>query len=160
WARLLLVTMIDNAGIVRAKSVPGPRIGSAAANGIGLSPVFAVFCADDHIVQTARYGGPVGDMRVRPDLSAAALIDQETGLYCAPVDQYDRDLAVRETCQRSLLKRHDEAARAADLDFLMAYETEFTVFDGPGPGQPATAGPAYGLKPWLQLEEFSRDLLD
>jgi glutamine synthetase len=70
-ARLLLGTMVDNAGLVRAKSVPGPRIAAAARDGIGMSPVFAVFCADDHIARTARYGGPVGDMRVRPDLAAA-----------------------------------------------------------------------------------------
>ena len=79
-ARLLLGTMVDNAGLVRAKSVPGPRIAAAARDGIGLSPVFAVFCADDHITETARYGGPVGDMRVRPDLAAAALIDPAAGL--------------------------------------------------------------------------------
>ena len=159
-ARLLLGTMVDNAGLVRAKSVPGPRIAAAARDGIGMSPVFAVFCADDHITGTARYGGPVGDMRVRPDLAAAALIDPAAGLAWAPFDQYDQELAVMETCQRSLLRRQDEAARAAGLDFLMGFETEFTVFAGQDLGQPATSGPAYGLRPWLELEEFSRDLLD
>ena len=81
-----------------------------------MSPVFAVFCADDHITETARYGGPVGDMRVRPDLAAAVLIDPAAGLAWAPFDQYDQELAVMETCQRSLLRRQDEAARAAGLD--------------------------------------------
>jgi glutamine synthetase len=159
-ARLLVGTMVDNAGLTRAKSVPGHRIATAARDGIGLSPVFAVFCADDHITETARYGGPVGDMRVRPDLSAAALIDPGAGLAWAPFDQYDQEQAVMETCQRSLLRRQDEAAGAAGLDFLMAYEMEFTVFADSTFARPATAGPAYGLRPWLQLEEFSRDLLD
>ena len=65
-----------------------------------------------------------------------------------------------ETCQRSLLRRQDETARAAGLEFLMGFETEFTVFAGQDFSLPATSGPAYGLRPWLELEEFSRDLLD
>lgn len=159
-ARLLIATMVDNAGLTRAKSVPGYRIAAAARDGIGLSPVFAVFCSDDHITETDRYGGPVGDMRVRPDLDAAALIDPAAGLAWAPLDQYDQDLAVMETCQRGILRRQDEAARAVGLEFVMAYEMEFTVFADATFGPAATAGPAYGLRPWLQLEEFSRDLLD
>ena len=40
----------------------------------------------------------------------------------------------------------------------MAYEVEFTVFTG-NYTEPAHAGPGYGLRPWLQLEEFGRALL-
>jgi glutamine synthetase len=40
----------------------------------------------------------------------------------------------------------------------MAYEVEFTVFTGHYT-DPAHAGPGYGLRPWLALEEFSRALL-
>lgn len=157
-ARLLLGTMIDNAGITRAKSVPGHRIAGAAAEGIGLSPVFAVFCVDDHLTKTDSYGGPTGDMRLLPDLSAAAMLDAERGLAWAPFDQYDQDLALMETCQRGSLRRQEAAARAAGLEFSLGFEVEFTVFTGHFT-EPAHAGPGYGLRPWLVLEEFSLDLL-
>lgn len=155
---LLVGTIVDNAGITRAKSVPGDRIGAAVASGIGLSPVFAVMCVDDHLTATDRYGGPAGDMRLRPDLAAAAVIDAAHRVAWAPLDQYDQDGAVMETCQRGVLKRQEAAARSAGLEFLMAYEMEFTVFTGHY-SDPAHAGPGYGLRPWLQLEEFSRALL-
>ena len=155
---LLVGTIVDNAGIARAKSVPGDRIGAAVERGIGLSPVFAVMCADDHLTETDRYGGPAGDMRLRPDLSAAAVIDAVHQVAWAPFDQYDQDHAVMETCQRGVLKRQEAAGRSAGLEFLMAYEVEFTVFTG-NYTEPAHAGPGYGLRPWLQLEEFGRALL-
>jgi glutamine synthetase len=155
---LLVGTIVDNAGITRAKSVPGNRIGAAVASGIGLSPVFAVMCVDDHLTQTDRYGGPAGDMRLRPDLSAAAVIDAGHGVAWAPLDQYNQDQAVMETCQRGVLKRQEAAARSAGLDFLLACEVEFTVFTGPYT-DPAHSGPGYGLRPWLQLEDFGRALL-
>jgi glutamine synthetase len=155
---LLVGTIVDNAGITRAKSVPGDRIGAAVTHGIGLSPVFAVMCVDDHLTETDRYGGPAGDMRLRPDLSAAAVIDAGHQVAWAPFDQYDQDLALMETCQRGILRRQEAAARSAGLDFLMAYEVEFTVFTGHYT-EPAHAGPGYGLRPWLQLEEFGRALL-
>ncbi|HEY1641878.1 MAG TPA: glutamine synthetase family protein [Streptosporangiaceae bacterium] len=158
--RLLLGTIVDNAGITRAKSVPGHRIAAAAAAGIGLSPVFAVMCVDDHLTRAGRYGGPVGDMRLVPDLSAAAVVDEPAGLAWAPFDQYDQDLTLMETCQRGVLRRQEAAAAAAGLDYLLAFEVEFTVFADAARSVPAHTGPGYGLRPWLALEEFSGDLLD
>jgi glutamine synthetase len=158
--RLLLGTIVDNAGITRAKSVPGHRIAAAAAEGIGLSPVFAVMCVDDHLTSAGHYGGPMGDMRLVPDLSAAATVDAAAGLAWAPFDQLDQDLAVMETCQRGVLRRQESAATAAGLTFLLAFEVEFTVFADAARSAPAHTGPGYGLRPWLALEEFSGDLLD
>jgi glutamine synthetase len=158
--RLLLGTIVDNAGITRAKSVPGHRIEAAAAEGIGLSPVFAVMCVDDHLTRAGRYGGPVGDMRLVADLSAAATVDSGAGLAWAPFDQYDQDLVQMETCQRGVLRRQAAAAAAAGLDYLLAFEVEFTVFADAARSAPATAGPGYGLRPWLALEDFGGDLLD
>ncbi|MEP7023653.1 MAG: glutamine synthetase, partial [Actinomycetota bacterium] len=142
--KLMVGTIVDNAGITRAKSVPGHRIAAATAEGIGLSPVFAVMCVDDHLTEGGGYGGPSGDMRLLPDLSAAAVIDPGRGIAWAPFDQYDQDLTVMETCQRGVLRRHQDAAQAAGLDFLLAFEVEFTVFAGRYQ-QPAHAGPGYGL---------------
>src|SRR5262245_21934160 len=82
--RMLAGTIVDNAGVTRAKVIPAARLRHAAEHGVGLSPVFAVMCADDGITESASYGGPAGDMRLIPDLSAAVLVDKATGLGCAP----------------------------------------------------------------------------
>jgi glutamine synthetase len=156
--RLLAGTIVDNAGVLRTKSVPGARLQAAVTSGVGLSPVFAVMCVDGFITSGGGYGGPVGDMRLVPDLDAAAILAPEAGLAWAPMNQHDQELAVMETCQRSVLRRWQDRAEAAGHRYLMGLECEFTVFrpspDGP---VPAHAGPAYGLGALLDLEEFATD---
>jgi glutamine synthetase len=156
--RLLAGTIVDNAGVLRTKSVPGARLQAAVTRGVGLSPVFAVMCVDGFITSGGGYGGPVGDMRLLPDLDAAAILAPDTGLAWAPMNQHDQELAVMETCQRSVLRRWQDRAEAAGHRYLMGLECEFTVFrpapDGP---VPAHAGPAYGLGALLDLEDFATD---
>jgi glutamine synthetase len=156
--RLLAGTIVDNAGVLRTKSVPGARLQAAVTSGVGLSPVFAVMCVDGFITSGGGYGGPVGDMRLLPDLDAAAILAPESGLAWAPMNQHDQELAVMETCQRSVLRRWQDRAETAGHRYLMGLECEFTVFrpapDGP---VPAHAGPAYGMGALLDLEDFATD---
>ena len=77
--RMLAGTIVDNSGVTRTKVIPVARLRQAVESGVGLSPVFAVMCADDGITESASYGGPAGDMRLVPDLAAAVLVDQATG---------------------------------------------------------------------------------
>ena len=156
--RLLAGTIVDNAGVLRTKSIPGAPLQAAATGGVGLSPVFTVMCVDGYITSGGGYGGPVGDMRLLPDLNAAAMLAPGTGLAWAPMNQHDQELAVMETCQRSALRRWQDRAEAAGHRYLMGLECEFTVFrptpDGP---VPAHSGPAYGLGALLDLEDFVTD---
>src|SRR5690348_2853038 len=62
------VTWVDTSGITRVKAVPLARLEHAAAWGIGMSPVFDAFLLDDSIVSGRFAGGPVGDLRLYPDL--------------------------------------------------------------------------------------------
>jgi glutamine synthetase len=160
-ARSLLVTLADNAGLLRAKVVPSARISAAATKGIGLSPVFAVMCGDSAITSSSNYGGPMGDMRLVPDLTAAACIDGGAGLWWAPVDQRDQELNELASCQRSALRRQVDAASNVGLEYLMTFELEFTLFSGDRDNPDfAHQGPSYGLQAFLATEEFSLDLLE
>jgi hypothetical protein len=58
--RMLAGTIVDNAGVTRTKVIPVARLRQAIESGVGLSPVFAVMCADDGITESASYGGPAG----------------------------------------------------------------------------------------------------
>ena len=155
--RLLVGTFIDNAGITRVKSVPIGRLLSAARSGIGLSPAFAVMCLDDHVTATGKFGGPVGDLRLLPDLAAGAVLDTERGIAWAPLDQYDQELSRFPLCQRDVLRRQERAAAELELTFLAAFEVEFTLLTAAG--DPVHTGPGYGLGPLLGLEDFALDLL-
>src|SRR5215210_7170504 len=61
------LSYVDNAGVTRVKSVPLARLPHAAAWGVGMSPVFDVFCLDDSITTGRLAGGPTGDLRLHPD---------------------------------------------------------------------------------------------
>jgi Glutamine synthetase len=78
-------TWVDNSGVTRVKAVPLGRLESAAAWGIGASPVFDAFLADDWIVAGRYAGGPVGDLRLHPDLSRVVVLAEQPGWAWAPV---------------------------------------------------------------------------
>src|SRR6476646_6830307 len=72
-------TWVDNSGITRVKAVPLAELEHAAAWGIGASPVFDAFLTDDSIVSGRHAGGPVGDLRLHPDLDRLVALDQQPG---------------------------------------------------------------------------------
>ncbi len=156
--RLLMCTFVDNAGITRVKTIPIERLPSALLSGIGLSPAFAVMCIDDHVTSTKEYGGPVGDLRLFPDLDASNIIEPDAGLAWAPLDQYTQEMQRFPLCQRDVLRHHELAGSDLDLSFLVAFEVEFTLFAADS-HTPAHRGPGYGIVPFLRLEQFSLDLI-
>ncbi|MBB3043147.1 glutamine synthetase family protein [Nocardioides soli] len=155
----LLVTIVDNAGVTRAKMVPPARVDSIARKGMGLSPAFAGMCVDDHVIPL-RPDMAVGDMRLVPDLAARRRISPT--LDWAPVNQLDQSLEPMATCPRSAAQRLQDDAAARGYEYKMAFEFEFTLFEGDGGDEAVLAhrGPGYGLTPFLQLEPFILELAD
>src|SRR3954453_17572749 len=84
------VTWVDTSGVTRVKAVPLARLEHAAAWGIGMSPVFDAFLLDDSIVNGRYAGGPVGDLRLHPDLERIAVLTASPGWAWAPADRYDQ----------------------------------------------------------------------
>src|SRR5215218_7750979 len=103
--RAVALTWVDNAGITRVKTVPVARLPEAAAWGVGMSPVFDVFCVDDSITTSTHIGGPVGDLRLHPDLDRLTVLAGQRGWAWAPVDRYDQDGAPHPLDSRLLLRR-------------------------------------------------------
>ncbi len=71
---LVALPWVDNSGVVRTKAVPIDRLERAAAWGVGASPVFDAFAPDDTIVTGRCAGGPVGDLRLMPDLDRVTIL--------------------------------------------------------------------------------------
>jgi glutamine synthetase len=156
-ARALVATMVDNSGAIRTKLVPRERIASAVSKGFGLSPMFAVMGVNGAITSSKDFGGPSGDMRLFPDLSAAACIDEEKKLWWSPVYQFTQELDPMVVCQRAILSRHEEEGTKRGLEFKMAFELEFTAFNGQ---EAAHCGPPFSLNAFLELEDFMVDLAE
>lgn len=160
----IALTWVDNAGITRVKAVPTARLEHAARWGVGMSPVFDVFCVDDSITTSPHIGGPVGDLRLFPDLDALRVLAAQPGWAWAPVNRLRQDRTTHPACQRSFAQRMVQQAAANGLSFRLAFEVEWFVGRmgadaGDGTPVPACQGPAYGMTRVVELSDYSRDLL-
>lgn len=163
-------TTIDTSGIARVKGVPVAKLGSAAVWGVGLSPVFDVMLLDDSVTSAPGTTGPVGDLRLVPDLDGLVTLAAQPGWAWAPVDRFCQDGSRHPGCGRIFAARMVEAAAARGLSFEMAFEVEWmlgrgdTADDPAAPGQPAyepaVLGPAYGAHRLVTASDYGRDLLE
>ncbi|MGZ4460086.1 MAG: glutamine synthetase [Nocardioidaceae bacterium] len=156
----LACSYVDNAGVTRVKAVPVGGLAHAAGWGIGMSPVFDVFCVDDSITAGRLAGGPGGDLRLHPDLDRVVQLAAQPGWAWAPVDRYTQDGAEHPGCQRSFARRMVAQAAAAGLDVRMGFEVEWAVGSDEGEQfRPACRGPAYGMTRIVELSDYCHDLL-
>lgn len=154
-------TWIDNSGMTRVKGVPLGRLESAAAWGIGMSPVFDAFLPDDSIVAGRVAGGPVGDLRLHPDLARLTVLAESPGWAWAPVDRYNQDGTVHSQDQRSLARHAVAALAAAGYSAKMAFEIEWALGLATEDDSfaPATTGHGYGFARLMERSGYLADLL-
>lgn len=154
------LTYVDNAGITRAKSVPVGRLADAVTAGVGISPVFDVFLVDDSSTTSTHIGGPVGDLRLYPDLDALCRLSGQPGWAWAPADRYTQAGQPYEACQRLFAAAMTDRAAEQGLELKMAFEVEWFVGRDEGDGTtPACTGPAYGMARVVELSDYIRELL-
>lgn len=152
---------VDNSGIARVKTVPVGRLENAATRGIGMSPVFDVFMFDDAITSSPSSTGPVGDLRLFPDLERLVVLAAQPGWAWAPLDRRTQDGEPHPGCQRTFAKKMAERAAERGLRASMGFEAEWVLDAGAGDEfVPATSGPAYGMDRLIEVSDYCRDLLE
>ncbi|MDX2595456.1 MULTISPECIES: glutamine synthetase family protein [Streptomyces] len=159
----IVLAYVDTAGVGRVKTVPTARLEAAVSWGVGMSPVFDTFLADDSIVTTDVLGSPDGDLRLYPDLDRLVPLAGQPGWAWAPVDRITQEGERHPGCSRTFLRRIvADAAERHGLAFRAAVEIEWSVGLGSVPGDafvPAASGPAYGATRQVELSDFTADLL-
>ncbi|WND33653.1 glutamine synthetase family protein [Streptomyces sp. BB1-1-1] len=159
----VVLSYVDTAGIGRVKTVPTAKLASAAAWGVGMSPVFDTFLADDTIVATDVLGSPDGDLRLYLDLDRLVVLAAQPGWAWAPVDRITQEGEPHPACGRTVLRRTvADAAERYGVTFAAAIEIEWAVGRGDAPGDafvPAVSGPAYGAARQIELSDCAADLL-
>jgi glutamine synthetase len=159
--RVVALTWVDNAGITRTKAVPLGRLVEAVTRGVGMSPVFDVFVVDDSITASAHVGGPVGDLRLYPDLEQLTPLTAQPGWAWAPADRRTQDGEPYRACQRRFVTAMTAQAAGLGLSWQMAFEFEWFVGRDEGDGTvPACTGPAYGMSRVVELSEYGRDIVE
>ncbi|WP_306189022.1 glutamine synthetase family protein [Streptomyces sp. MK5] len=159
----VVLAYVDTAGIGRIKTVPVAKLPAAAAWGVGMSPVFDTFLADDSIVTTDVLGSPDGDLRLYPDLDRLVVLSAQPGWAWAPVDRITQEGERHPGCGRTFLRRIvADAERRHGLTFKTAVEIEWSVGRASAPEgdfEPAVSGPAYGAIRQVELSDYTADLL-
>lgn len=161
-ARLLIGSLVDPGGVARAKAVPLDRGEAFEGVGMGASPSWNVFCADDRLAFTERFS-VVGDVRLRTDRNAVR--DLGDGLAWAPVTVYEQDGTVSPSCTRSALLGAVTRLSTAGITALVGHELEFQLFDPARPDDPrplvgqSPRWSAYGLGAVIDEAAFAQALL-
>lgn len=155
---LVALPWVDNSGIVRTKAVPLDRLEHAAAWGVGASPVFDAFTPDDTIIAGRYAGGPLGELRLLPDLDRVTVLAAQPGWAWAPVDRYTLGGEPHPQDGRGVLRR--AVAQLADegLTVRAAFEIEWVVGMDDDEFVPATRGPAYGFTRLVERSDYLVDL--
>ncbi len=155
------LTWVDNTGVTRVKTVPVARLEHAAQWGIGMSPVFDTFLVDDSLVMGRFAGGPVGDLRLHPDLRRLTVLAAAPGWAWAPADRYDQEGAAHPQDARTLARREVARLSAGGYEVRAGIEVEWCVSTGGGDEfSPACQGPAYGMTRLTELAGYLREVLD
>ncbi len=156
----LVLSYVETAGINRIKTIPVGRLPRAVEWGVGMSPVFDTFLADDSITSTAELGSPDGDLRLFPDLDQVVALAGQPGWAWAPVDRVTQDGEPYAACQRTFARTMLDRAAEADLTLRMAFEIEWAVGRGDTDEfVPACGGSAYGMTRLVELSDYARDVL-
>ena len=151
---------VDNSGIARVKTVPVGRLENAVTHGIGMSPVFDVFSFDDAITASPSSTGPVGDLRLFPDLERLVVLAAQPGWAWAPLDRRTQEGEPHPGCQRTFARRMAERLAERGLRASMGFEAEWVLdADAGNEFVPATSGPAYGMDRLIEVSDYCRELL-
>ncbi|NED33066.1 glutamine synthetase family protein [Streptomyces sp. SID8499] len=159
----VVLSYVDTAGITRIKTIPVAKLPAAAAWGVGMSPVFDTFLANDAIVATDVLGSPDGDLRLYPDLDQLVALAAQPGWAWAPVDRITQDGERHPGCSRTFLRRITAGAEERHgVAFKAAVEIEWSVGADTTPTdrfEPVATGPAYGAARQVELSDFLAELL-
>jgi glutamine synthetase len=159
--RGVALTVVDNAGVTRVKTVPIERLVDAAAWGVGMSPVFDVFLVNDDITTSELIGGPDGDLRLLPDPARLTPLAAQPGWAWAPADKFTQDGVPFAACQRSFARGMAERATEAGIELQMSFEVEWVLGRRQDADMdPIANGPAYGMDVLIHASDFARDLLE
>lgn len=155
-ARVLTGTIVDPAGVIRAKQVPIEHAEVFAKHGVGASPSWNVFCIDNAVAFTPRFG-PVGDLRLRVDPGLVRPLAD--GLAWAPAGFFTQDGQPAPVCARNRLRHTADALAEHGLTTLVGGELEFVLIRADGTPWQRSGWNAYGLSAMRDAEPFLLDLL-
>src|SRR6478735_858309 len=150
-------SIVDMAGVARAKYVPVARLEAFHTVGMGASPSWSVFSVDGSIAFTPELG-VVGDNRIRIDPANVRTVDD--GVGWAPGDLYLQDGGSSPMCGRLRLASVVDQAAQSGLTARVGAELECTLLAPDGGHASAGTWSPYGLRTSLERSAFLVDVTE
>jgi glutamine synthetase len=122
--KLVRFLYCGNDGLIRGKTVALEALEGALEAGIGLTVAMQSFTMLDRLAPAGTFG-PVGEIRLVPDLDTFAILPHAPKSARVLVDMLQLDHAAWPICPRSFLKRMITKAEARGLRLDAAFENEF-----------------------------------
>jgi glutamine synthetase len=122
--KLVRFLYCGNDGLIRGKAAGVEALDGALAAGIGLTVAMQSFTMLDRLVPEGTFG-PVGEIRLVPDLDTFAILPYAPKSARVLVDMLQLDRTPWPICPRSFLKRMIAEAAAHGLRVVAAFENEF-----------------------------------
>ena len=151
---LLVGTALDFAGVTRSKGVPVRRLPSFATSGMGASPSWVVFCADNGIAFTTGSASPA----TSASASTPTVRPIGDGMAWGPTGYHEQSGERSPLCARGRLLDLEERVDAAGLTALMGAELEFTLVAADGSRLEQASWAAYGMRSVVARRDFLADL--
>ena len=124
--QLIRFLYCGNDAVIRGKACHADFLASYLESGIGLTVAMQSFNVLDQLVAEGSFG-PVGEVRLRPDLDTFAVLPytpKSARLFC---DLVTLDGEPWAACPRSFLKRMIERGQALGVALKAAFENEFVL---------------------------------
>lgn len=124
--KLVRFLYCDNGGVIRGKVVPSQRLASWARSGVGMTVAMGAMNSLDQL-QTVPGMGPVGEVRLVPDLSSFTIVPYAPATAVVLCDHVDLDGGPYPACPRQFLARMAERLAERDMELSCSVETEFSL---------------------------------
>ena len=150
----------DNGGIVRGKATAANRIAERTESGIGHTVAMMAMSMMDEL-QPVPGMGPVGEVRITPDISTFTPLPYAPGAAAMLADLVEPDGTPWQACPRSFLKEAIAALAGEGYEMQAAFEPEFTLGTRDAAGfTPVDDSLCYSATGFHLAHDYAIDLVD
>jgi glutamine synthetase len=150
----------DNGGIIRGKATAASRINERVSSGIGHTVAMMAMSMMDEL-QPVPGMGPVGEVRIVPDISTFTALPYAPGAAAMLSDLVKPDGTPWEACTRTFLKEAIGALNDDGYELKAAFEPEFTLGTRDAAGLvPIDDSLCYSATGFMLAHDYSIDLVD
>lgn len=130
--RFIRILWCDNGNIIRGKAVQRDRLSAYLKHGVGISEAQQAVPSTVDAPASGSGLGPVGEVRLVPDLNTFTLLPYAPG-HARVIGDMVRDGIPWPFCPRNFLRRMIALASAMDLEIMAAFENEFYLLQSSMP---------------------------